>query len=288
MVLAETPSPADRLVATRTIGDAGLDLAATALDIANLALPDKSTEPYMRHLDMVCRDVSQFAGPHATARTAADALGHIIGRRYGYGGTEETFDNPDAANLMIVIDERCGLPVALGILYIHVARAQGWGACGIDFPGRFMVRIDVEGERIMLDPFGGGHIVRTRDLRDVLKRIMGADAELSPEHYAELNNRGVLMRLENNLKVRHLHAGRFDAALKAVETMLLLAPDNAALWREAGMIHVRLDHVHDAVAALEEYLRLDTGGTGRYAAGLLVQDLRSRLHQDVTVSGEAP
>ncbi len=266
-----------RLRASVESEDFQIDLAEAALDLASLALNEKSKEPYKRHLETLYAEVAAFAGPAIDARGCANALGQIIAKRYGYGGTEETFDDPGAANLMNVIDGRSGLPVALGILYIQAARRLGWRAVGVDFPGRFMVRLDVDGERVILNPFDGGRVMEPRDLRDILKLTMGNEQELHPHHYQALDNRGILLRLENNLKVRHLHSGNIDAALEVIETMLLLAPDNAALWREAGMIHVKLDHTAQAIEALEEYMRLDTGGASRYTASVLLQELRSRL-----------
>jgi regulator of sirC expression with transglutaminase-like and TPR domain len=265
-----------RLKELQACNDAELDLAMAALDLACVKNARKSIEPYVRHLDGLCKDVGVFAGRRPDVATAAHALSQILGKRYGYGGGEDTFDDLNAADLMNVIDERAGLPVALGVLYIHSARAQGWQATGIDFPGRFMVRLEIDSERTILDPFDGGAVVQTHDLRDILKLTMGNDLELAPEHYRELDNRGILMRLENNLKVRHLHAERFDEALKVIDAMLLFSPDEPSLWREAGMIHLRLDHTSQAIVALEEYLRLDTDGPSRYTASVLLRDLRER------------
>jgi regulator of sirC expression with transglutaminase-like and TPR domain len=272
-----------RLKELRSCDDTELDLAMAALDIACISpgtgQRQKTIDPYVRHLDILAKDVGVFAGRQPDVETAAHALGQILGKRYGYGGNEDTYDDLTAANLMAVIDDRAGLPVALGILYIHSARAQGWLASGIDFPGRFMVRIEIDGERAILNPFDGGAVMQTHDLRDVLKLTMGNDVELAPEHYRELGNRGILMRLENNLKVRHLHAQEFDAALRVIDTMLLFSPAEASLWREAGMIHVRLEQIDEAITALEEYLRLDTDGPSRYTATVLLQELRQRPPQ---------
>ncbi len=267
---------ASRLRELRDCDDSGFDLASAALDIACINQTRKAIGAYVRHLDVLCKDVALFVGKQPDADDAAHALSKILGARYGYGGDESTFDDLNAANLMRVIDDRMGLPVALGIIYIHVARAQGWLADGIDFPGRFMIRIEIDGERAILNPFDGGMVMETRELRDMLKLTMGNEEELSPTHYRVLGNRGILMRLENNLKVRHLHAQRFDSALEVIDTMLLFSPAEASLWREAGMIHLRLDQVAEAILALEEYLRLDTDGPSRYTATVLLQELRTR------------
>ncbi len=271
------PANRARLQDLREIGDDDVDLAAAALDIAGLHRAGTALAPYLRHLETLVQEVGVYAGKNPDVDHAVEALVQVIARRYGYGGDDETFDDLEAANFATVIDERRGLPVALGILYIHVARAQGWSAGGIDFPGRFLVRLEVAAERRILDPFDDGRVLDPKDMRDLLKVGAGLGAELTPDQYREIGNREILLRLENNLKVRHLRAERFDEALRVIETMLLFAPETSSLWREAGMIHARLDHVREAIWALEEFLRLDTSTESRYSASVLLQDLRDRL-----------
>ena len=257
--------------------DEDMDLAAAALNIAVLDRPGTSTEPYARHLEVLAGEVGQYAGTDPDVDTALEALVQVISRRYGYGGSEEVFGELASANLSHVIDNRSGLPVAIGIIYIHAARAQGWSATGIDFPGRFLIRLELNSERRIFDPFEDGATLAPHELRHMLKAAIGHDAELNPDHYSDLNNCNILLRLENYCKVHHLKAERFDEALDVINTMLLFAPDNATLWREAGMIHVKLEHIPNAIAALEEYLRLDTSTSNRYSATRLLQELRSQI-----------
>ena len=207
-----------------------------------------------------------------------EALIRVIYGRYGYLGTEGCFDDIEAANLMHVIDRRSGLPVAIGIIYLHVAAQMGWTASGVDFPGRFLLRLDAEDGRLIFDPFDGGRIVSASDLRKMLKSISGPNAELNQNHYRKASWRAVLLRLQNNIKTRHLNSGSFGAALEILETMVALAPDDGVLWREVGTLHARLDQVPAAVAALEECLRHRTSEQNLYEAAALLQELRSRLH----------
>ena len=267
----------------RTIGtDPGdiPDLAATAISLGALSRPGIRVDAYLRHLDALVADVRAYAGDpgSASADEALEALVQIIARRYGYGGGEDVFDDLEAANLTRVIDNRDGLPVAVGILYIHVAKAIGWRAAGVDFPGRFLVRLDVAGERRLFDPFDDGRTLQPHDLRELLKSGAGLDAELEPHHYREASNREVLVRLQNNIKVRLLKREQFEDALQIIKDTLLIAPGNAGLWREAGMIHNRLDQVKDAIMALEEYIRLDSGSESRYSTTVLLQQLRAKLN----------
>jgi regulator of sirC expression with transglutaminase-like and TPR domain len=90
--------------------------------------------------------------------------------------------------------------------------------------------------------------------------------------------REVLLRLQNNIKARLLQARQFEDALDVIETMLLIAPNATALWRESGLLNARLDNVKAAVAALEEFMRRDSGDTSRYRTSVLLQELRGRLN----------
>jgi regulator of sirC expression with transglutaminase-like and TPR domain len=266
----------------RDIGTAAAEgpiaLGEAALALAARDRPRVDTARYRHHLALLARDVGR-AG--AAARDVGDrvaALNEVIFGVYSYAGDTLTYDDLQNANLMRVIDRRKGLPVALGILYIATSRAQSWQASGLGFPGHFLVRLDHEGERVIVDPFHAGAIRSTAELREMLKGSAGGAAELDPEHYAPVGDRQVLLRLQNNIKLRLVQSQQLDKALAIVEGMLLFAPDHAALWREAGLLHAHLDNYRAAIAALEEFLRRDSGDAARHSTATLLQQLKARLN----------
>ena len=211
-------------------------------------------------------------------RSPAEALRSVLFDRYGYHGDQVTYEDLQNANMMRVIDRRKGLPVALGILYIHLARALGWDCSGLNFPGHFLIRLDRDGERAILDPFDGGQVRGPAEMRGLLKTFLGHDAELTPEHYAPVGNRSVLLRLQNNLKSRHAAEGRFEEAMKVLDTMLALAPREAHLWREAGLMRARLGEYGAAIEALDRFIAHAQGDRVRHEAATLVQQLKARLN----------
>src|SRR6202042_1555305 len=111
---------------------------------------------YRQHLTALARDVGRHSTSSGDLTGRAAALNDIILLKHGYCGDELTYDDLQNANLMRVVDRRKGLPVALGILYLHAARAQGWEAVGLGFPGHFLVRLSQGPERVIIDPFHGG------------------------------------------------------------------------------------------------------------------------------------
>lgn len=255
-----------------------LPIGEAALALASFERPRVGLARYRQHLAALARDVGRHAGADAELAARARALNDIILLKHGYSGDELTYDDLQNANLMRVMDRRKGLPVALGILYMHTARAQGWDAVGLAFPGHFLIRLQDSGGRLILDPFHGGRVCEPPDLRDLLKAMAGQDIELSPAHHAPVADRDVLLRLQNNIKSRLLQAGQYERALRIVETMLLLAPDLAELWQEAGVLHARAGNMRAALDALGEVVARAPDDVARHQAAALMQKLKAKLN----------
>src|SRR5436190_4420801 len=279
--LPEVFEPAECARYLRELGAAAspvLPIGEAALALASFERPRVGLSRYRQHLMALARDVGRHAGAAGDLAARAHALNEIILLKYGYSGDELTYDDLQNANLMRVVDRRKGLPVALGILYLHTARAQGWESVGLNFPGHFLVRLAEGAERLIIDPFHGGRICDAAMLRELLKAMAGQEVELTPEHYAPVADRDVLLRLQNNLKTRLLQAGRHEPALKIVETMLLLAPDLAELWQEAGVLHARIGNMRASVQALEQFIIRAPEGNARHQAAAILQQLKSKLN----------
>jgi regulator of sirC expression with transglutaminase-like and TPR domain len=262
--------------------DGAVDVAEAALVLAALDCPGVDLEPYRTHLVGLTASLAEHAHARADgageAEQRVEALAATMTGEWGYRGDAETYEDPQNANLIKVIDRRRGLPVTLGILYLHAARAQGWAADALAFPGHFLLRVEGEaGDRVIIDPFHEGRLVTTADLRGLLKAISGTSAELTPDIYAAVSNREVLMRLQNNVKIRQMEAGNVEGALRALERMLLISPREHRLWREAGLLHMRLGDLEGAVAALDSFLDLAPPGADRARIEQVMNELRQRL-----------
>src|SRR5579863_7652136 len=255
-----------------------LPIGEAALALASFERPRVGLSRYRQHLANLARDVGRHAGAAGGLGPRAAALNEIILLKYGYSGDQLTYDDLQNANLMRVIDRRKGLPVALGILYLHAARAQGWESVGLGFPGHFLVRLTEGAERLILDPFHGGRVCDAATLRELLKAMAGQEIELAPEHYAPVTDRDVLLRLQNNVKSRLLQTGKHERALRIVETMLLLAPDLAELWHEAGLLNAQLGNMRAGAHALEQFIIRAPEGNARHQAAAILQQLKSKLN----------
>lgn len=231
--------------------------------------------PFRQHVAAMAADLADLVRRRGAS---PESLAEVIASAYAYRGDSETYDDLKNADLVRVIERRKGLPVALSILYLHVAREQGWDAEGLAFPGHFLIRIGIDGGRHVVDPFHEGVVLEAADLRKLLRQVLGPDAELQPAHFDPVPDRDVLLRLENNIRLRLAKREDWPAAARSLDRMLAIAPDRAELLFDAGQLNARLDKRRAAIAAYERLLGLDVDPELRERASALLQELRRGLN----------
>ncbi len=276
--------PRAALEAIGTLPDVEIDIGQAALQLARIDAPRADWRAAEAALSQLARDAAHLA----TAITddsptlRAESLTGLIALRHGYRGDADTYDDLANANLIRVTERKKGLPVALGIIWLHAARAAGWAAHGVDFPGHFLIAMEGQkggqGGQAVVDVFSGGMPMLARDLRVLIKRVAGPDAELRPGVMLPMSARAVLLRLQNNIKLRRLQAGDLQGALVCAEDMLRLAPDAAPLWREVAAIHQRIGHVSAALRCYDRFLLLVPSGEAATRVRAAMAALRTRLN----------
>ena len=268
------------LEAIGQLPDGEIAIADAALQLARIDLPEAGIDAARDHLSVLAREAvvaAQVVGVDDLVGQAV-ALARLMGEVHGYIGDTRQYDDLANANLVRVIERRRGLPVALGVLWLHTARAAGWGCHGVDFPGHFMVALAHRDTQLVLDVFNGGTLMDARALRALVKRVEGPEAELRPGLLRPMSTRAVLLRLQNNIKLRRLQADDMAGALACTEDMLRIAPDEAGQWREAAMMHQRLGRLSDALRCGDAFLKLVPDGDAAERMRASMVEVRARLH----------
>lgn len=271
------------LTAAGQLPDTEIDLASVALQFARIDAPEADWRGAAAALSTLARE----AVAAATADPVADegdpdrrraVLAELIHGRGGFAGDSQTYDDLANANLIRVLERKRGLPVALGILWLHAAEAAGWGAHGVDFPGHFLVALEGQRGQSLVDVFAGGTAMAAPALRAMLKRMEGEKAELRPGLLRPMARREVLLRLQNNIKARAWRGGDVERAAETLRRMLLVAPNFAPAWRELGVVEGQLGRIRQAMAATERFLMLAGDEAASLEAEAFLRHIRLQLN----------
>ena len=265
------------------IKDEDIDLAEAALALGLIFLPGLHIDRYRQHLRKLAEHVREEYQSRLrlqqedTLQLRVQVLRKIIHEAHGYQGDEKNYDDIQNANFIRVIERRKGLPVSLGILYIILSRKMEWGCDGLSFPGHFLVRMEKGSERIILDPFKEGREMNAAELRQLLKSIVGKEAELSHSYYNAVSNREILVRLENNLKKRLIEGEDYGQAILVAEAIGAFSPEEYRIYLDKGVLYAKLGQNQQAVTALEMYIARTPYPKEKQHANLLLQQIKSSL-----------
>lgn len=269
--------PLDELRRLGETGEGPYDIARAALILGSLDHTKCALEPFYDHLQEMAEKARLASQVAVSAEDAARSLAELIAGHYGYDGDRLTYDDPQNANLVSVIERRRGMPVALGILYIHAGRAAGFEALGLNSPGHFLLRIGLRGSETLMDPFNGG-AARERERFKAPPTTQG-DAGEEEQALQPVSDADVLLRLQNNIKLRALQQGDGSRAIEIAQRMALLAPTRPDLWADLARLNEVKGVLSAARKAYETCLKLTKSGTAIHnEAALGLQAVKRRLN----------
>lgn len=199
--------------------DIRLDHAALELAAADRVRPDLGG-PHLLLDGLAARLPGHVRGSSARA----EALSGLLGGTEAFTGETDDYEHPRNADFISTLERRRGLPIALAILYVSIARRHGWTAQVMGLPGHVLVAIGGEAERVLIDPFHKGRFVDAG-----LPATRGDAAAL-------LDNRQTLIRLVMNQASRAAQAGEDGRALTLYRRLTLVAPGYPDLWWERARL----------------------------------------------------
>lgn len=245
--------------------EASLGLAHAALLVA--AEHDVALDPALALAELGdwCSALNATIGPGWSPVQKLEALRTLAFGQLGLRPDREHYFDVRNSLLHEVMRRRQGIPLSIGILLLEMGWSVGLPLDGVGMPGHFLLRMRGMPADVLLDPFAAGQHVTYADAERLLADATGGALTLEPRMLRSIGRRAIIARLLANLKMASLRAGDLAGALAAVERLRLLHPEDANERRDQGLLLYELDRLHDARAALEEYLLLAPDAADREA-----------------------
>lgn len=182
---------------------------------------------------------------------ALDALNSYLFQEQGLQGDRTTYDDPANAVLPRVIARRKGIPIALAILWMEVARRLGFHAVGVALPGHFVCGVQLDLGTLYFDPFNAGAALGEEGAARLVALATGGRMAFHPSQLRPVSHRAILVRLVRNLHVRYMATAAWEEALWTATHLLLLAPVDSLALRDRAWVHFQRGEFPEGKADLE-------------------------------------
>jgi regulator of sirC expression with transglutaminase-like and TPR domain len=156
-------------------------------------------------------------------------LHEVMFDEHGFVGNTDDYYSTTNSYVPEVIVTKRGLPITLALVYKVVAERLGLKVCGINAPGHFMAAVQINGSRMIVDPFAAGRTLSLEEAEACIEEAVGEKIPPGENVLSEASNRQWIGRILRNLDAVFGHDGRphDQAAMRELAALLPAGPSNA-------------------------------------------------------------
>jgi regulator of sirC expression with transglutaminase-like and TPR domain len=254
----DTPTPLEYFTSL-VASDEQFPLLEAAAAIAQDEYPNLDVEQVLGDVDQLIARLKRRIPADAPAIARLRILSQFFYRDLHFAGNVNNYYDPDNSYLNAVLRTRKGIPISLAVIWVEVAQAIGLSAQGVAFPGHFLIKINLPKGQVVIDPLNGQSLSR-EDLSERLdpyQRRSGLvdDFEVPLGLYLQpAAPREIIARMLRNLKEIHKTQEDWPRLISLLDRVIVLLPQSWSDYRDRGLAHAELGHLHSAVPDLETYL----------------------------------
>src|SRR5262245_16704857 len=132
-------------------GDAPLDIAELALQLARDEFPTLDVDAYLAELNGMAREAKRYVRGDLSARV--HGLCRYLFHDMGFHGNKKEYYDPRNSYFNQVLDRRTGIPITLSALVMALGARVGLEIEGIGLPGHFVAKAVDDGEQVVFVHF---------------------------------------------------------------------------------------------------------------------------------------
>ncbi len=235
------------LAQTLSGDDDKIDLFRAGLLVARLDNEEVDVDGYCEEINRLAHEISAKVPAEADEPTRLETLRKYLFEENGFHGSRGDYDSRSNSYLNEVLDDREGLPITLSIVYMELAHRLGLHVVGIGLPGHFVVEHrPAKGEGQLIDVYEGAKLLTRAEAERRVKAAI--DREPTPEHFAAMTKRAIIVRMLGNLLNTSGNEPR--AAHRYVNAILAIDPENGQFHWIRAVVRSRLDRRDEALEDL--------------------------------------
>jgi regulator of sirC expression with transglutaminase-like and TPR domain len=171
----------------------GLDRAA--LELARIEYPSLDIEPFIGILDSYAVELSERLAGRSGGSGYVEVANQYLFGELGFTGNAGNYYDPRNSCLNEVLTARTGIPIALAVVYLEIARRLAQPLYGIGLPGHFLVQYRDADFAVFIDVFHGGRLLTMAECFDLARQSTGVPLSDDPRMLAPASKRQIVTRM---------------------------------------------------------------------------------------------
>jgi regulator of sirC expression with transglutaminase-like and TPR domain len=236
---------------------ANVDVAEVALRLAADEYTGLDVEGYLSELDGMAHEVRRYLSGNLSARL--NGLCRYLFHEMGFHGNTQEYYDPRNSYFNHVLDRRTGIPITLSVVAMAVGSRAGLEVVGVGLPGHFVAKAVSGSEEALFDPFHGGRRLTADECEQLVEQVTGRPFRVGASALEATPAGVIVQRMLNNLKAIFVGAEDYPRAVRIIERLRQLAPDDAGLRRDLGAALIQagqpgraIDHLAASLAETPE------------------------------------
>jgi len=229
--------------------DDSLSVLEAAVAVAQDDRPDLDPQGVLAEVDALAERLKRRVPADAMPLQRVRLLNQYFFHELGFAGNVNDYYDRRNSYLPDVLRTRRGIPITLALLYVELATQLGLDACGVSFPGHFLVKVHLHtGEQrgeVVIDPFNGRSLSR-EELEEWLLPYRRGSGRMDDEDLPlglflqQAEPRDVIARLLRNLKEIHRNARDWPRLVAVMHRLVILLPEAWEERRDRGLVLAEL------------------------------------------------
>jgi regulator of sirC expression with transglutaminase-like and TPR domain len=175
--------------------DSDFDLEGAFVALSRIEYPELLRETVSARLDAIAEKIRPLLAEAVLPAERVRAMNIVLQDEMRFTGVRPDWNDLDSFAIHRVLERRSGVPITLSTIYLLVAQRLGIPLLGVGLPNHFLVRYDVPGPEMFIDPFYNG---QTFTRRQCIQEYLG-DYCRKDAYIQRVNGRDIAIRAVRGL-----------------------------------------------------------------------------------------